>query len=72
VIQKSVSARHLEMADFVVNPKVGHIRWDRLGRVDELIDSGYEAGLESITKIRALIDSARNKELQSEEMLAQA
>jgi len=70
VIQKSVCARHLELSDFVISPKVGHIRWDRLRRVDELMDAGYEAGLESIAKIRELIDSAGSKEAQREEMLA--
>ncbi len=70
VIQKTVSARQLEMSDFVISPKVGHIRWDRLGRVDELMDAGYEAGLESIAKIRELISSASTKEVQREQMLA--
>jgi len=70
VIQKTVSARQLEMSDFVISPKVGHIRWDRLRRVDELMDAGYEAGLESIAKIRELIDSAGSKEGQRVEMLA--
>jgi len=69
VIQKSVSARQLELSDFVISPKVGHVRWDRLRRVDEMMDAGYEAGLESIAKIRELIDSA-SKEALREEMLA--
>ena len=33
------------MSDFVISPKVGHIRWDEMGRADELIEAGYEAGL---------------------------
>jgi len=70
VIQKAVSARQLEMSDFVISPKVGHIRWDRLRRVDELMDAGYEAGLESIAKIRELIDSTGSKEAQRQEILA--
>ena len=70
VIQKTVSARQLEMSDFVISPKVGHIRWDRLRRVDELMDAGYEAGLESIAKIRELIESTGSKEAQREEVLA--
>ena len=70
VIQKAVSARQLEMSDFVISPKVGHIRWDRLRRVDELMDAGYEAGLESIAKIRELIDSIGSKEAQRQEILA--
>jgi len=57
VIQKSVSTQHCEMSDLVITPKVGHIRWDQVRRADELMVAGYEAGLESIPKIRELIDS---------------
>jgi len=58
VVQKTASSRQLEMADFVISPKVGHIRWDEMGRADELMEEGYKVGLESIPKIRALIDSS--------------
>jgi NTE family protein len=57
VIQKSVSRHHCDLSDLVITPKVGHIRWDQVRRADELMAAGYEAGLESIPKIRALIDS---------------
>jgi NTE family protein len=57
VIQKSVSIQHCEMSDLVITPNVGHIRWDQVRRADELMVAGYEAGLESIPKIRELIDS---------------
>ncbi len=70
VVQKTVSARHLELSDFVISPKVGHFRWDKMGRADELFAAGYEAGLQSIGRIRELIDSAANKEAQREQMLA--
>ena len=56
VVQKTASHYQLELSDFVIRPKVGHIRWDEMGRADELIAAGYEAGLESIPQIRALID----------------
>jgi NTE family protein len=55
VVQKTASHYQLELSDFVIRPKVGHIRWDEMGRADELIAAGYEAGLESIPQIRALI-----------------
>jgi predicted acylesterase/phospholipase RssA len=48
----------LESSDLVIQPKVGNIRWDEVGRADELIAAGYEAGLESIPRIRELIDEA--------------
>ena len=56
VVQKTASHYQLELSDFVIKPKVGHIRWDEMGRADELIAAGYEAGLESIPQIHALID----------------
>jgi NTE family protein len=57
LIQKAVSRQHCELSDLVITPKVGHIRWDQVRRADELMEAGYEAGLESIPKVRALIDS---------------
>ena len=55
VFQKTASRYQLEMSDLVISPKVGHIRWDEMGRADELIDAGYKVGLESIPKLRELI-----------------
>ncbi len=57
VVQKTASRHQLEISDLVISPKVGHIRWDEMGRADELMDAGYKAGVESISKIRELIDS---------------
>jgi NTE family protein len=70
VVQKTASARHLELSDVVISPKVGHFRWDKIGRAEELFAAGYEAGLQSIAKIREVIDSAGTKEPQREEVLA--
>jgi NTE family protein len=58
VVQKTASHYQLQSSDLVIQPKVGHIRWDEVGRADELIAAGYEAGLESIPRIRELIDEA--------------
>ena len=58
VVQKTASSYQLGMSDFVISPKVGHIRWDEMGRADELIEAGYAVGLESIPKVRAMIESA--------------
>jgi len=55
VVQKTVSEHQLQEADVVVRPRTGHIRWDELGRAEELITAGYEAGLESIEAIQKLI-----------------
>ena len=70
VVQKTASTYQREMSDFVIDPKVGHVRWDEMGRADELITLGYEAALKSIAGIREVINSASNNETQREEMLA--
>ena len=58
VVQKTASHYQLQSSDVVIRPKVGHIRWDEMGRAEELITAGYEAGLESVPHILALIDEA--------------
>ena len=57
VVQRTASRYQLEAADLVIKPRVGHIRWDEMARADELILAGYEAGIESIPGILALLDS---------------
>lgn len=64
VVQRTASRYQLEMADFVINPRVGHIRWDEVARAEELMAAGYEAGLDSIPQLRALIDSVRDEQAQ--------
>lgn len=58
VVQKTASSYQLQMSDLVISPKVGHIRWDEMGRAEELMEIGYEAGVESIPRVRELIDLA--------------
>jgi NTE family protein len=65
VVQKTASHHQLSMADFVIRPQVGHIRWDEMGRADELIAAGYKAGLESVPEILALIDFSKNPQALS-------
>ena len=55
-VERIVSNQERKNADLLIAPRVGHIRWDQTRRTDELIQAGYEAGLESIEKIRKLID----------------
>jgi NTE family protein len=69
VVQKTASSYELEVADLVISPKVGHIRWDEMGRADELMEAGYKVGIESISKVRDLIDSIRDKETERAQML---
>jgi NTE family protein len=58
VVQKTASHYQLQSSDLVIQPKVSNIRWDEIGRAEELIAAGYEAGLESIPRIREVIDKA--------------
>lgn len=57
VVQRTVSVAHARESDFVIRPKVGHIRWDEIRRGEELIAAGYAAGVESVEAIRNLIES---------------
>ncbi len=55
VIQRTVTQRQQDACDFIVKPKIGHIRWDQIRRMDELIKAGYEAGAECAPSIKKLI-----------------
>jgi NTE family protein len=55
MVQRTATSHQLSLADCVVAPKVGHIRWDQMSRAAELIDAGYEAGLSKIEEIKTLI-----------------
>jgi len=61
VVQKTASSYQREMSDLVISPKVGHIRWDEMGRAEELMEAGYKIGIESIPKVREAIDSVNER-----------
>jgi NTE family protein len=61
VVQKTASRYQLASADHVITPQVGHIRWDEMGRADELMDAGYDAAIESMPQIFELLESASLK-----------
>lgn len=56
LVQRTVSAYELKNADMVIKPRVGHIRWDEMGRADELIEAGYVAAKESMPEIIPLLE----------------
>lgn len=58
LVQRTASLYQLAVADVVIKPRVGHIRWDEMRRGDELIAAGYEAGVSSIPEIQMAIASA--------------
>ena len=55
-VERVVNHQEREEADLIIVPKIGHIRWDQTRRAQELLDAGYEAGLESIDRIKELLD----------------
>lgn len=55
-VERIVSNQQRDTADLQITPKVGHIRWDQTRRTKELIRAGYEAGLEAIPRVKALLN----------------
>jgi NTE family protein len=58
VFMKTASYRQLSACDYVIKPRVGHIRWDKIRKADDLIAAGYQAGVESVPEIKTLIEAA--------------
>ena len=54
-VERIVANQDRADADVLITPKVGHIRWDQTRRADELLQAGYDAGIESIKEIRSLL-----------------
>jgi NTE family protein len=57
VVQRAISAHEQRAADVVIVPRVGHIRWDEVGRGEELIRLGREAALEAVGRIKELLEA---------------
>lgn len=55
VVQRTAAIHQLHDADIVISPKTGHIRWDEMGRVDDLITLGEQAARSTIERIKRLI-----------------
>jgi NTE family protein len=61
VVQKTASRFQLASADLVITPQVGHIRWDEMGRADELMEAGYTAAMASMPQLLELLESSSVK-----------
>jgi NTE family protein len=55
VVQRTAAVHQLQDADVVISPKTGHIRWDEMGRVDDLIALGERAARSTIERIKRLV-----------------
>jgi NTE family protein len=59
VVQRTLSAHESRAADVLIRPRVGHIRWDEMGRAAELVRLGEEAAREAVPKIEKLLSERR-------------
>jgi len=58
VVTRTVSGYQWQDADIIIQPKIGHIRWDELGRNDELRAAGEAATRHCLADIKRLLASA--------------
>ena len=56
VVQRAAVEHQRQLADVVLSPRVGHLRWDEMGRADELIDAGVEAARAALHAIEELLE----------------
>lgn len=61
VVQKTASRYQLASSDLVITPQVGQIRWDEMGRTEELMEAGYVAAIKCIPQVFELIESSSVK-----------
>ena len=55
LVQRTATAHQRQLADVCVSPRVGHIRWDEMGRADDLLAAGEEAARAALPAIRELL-----------------
>ncbi len=55
LVQRTAATHQRAAADIVIDPLVGHIRWDEVRRADELIDAGQAAARLAVEEIKALL-----------------
>jgi NTE family protein len=56
LMQRTAAVHQRQLADVVISPQVGHIRWDEMTRSDELIAAGEEAARAALKTIRELLE----------------
>ena len=61
VVQKTASRYQLASSDLVITPQVGQIRWDEMGRAEELMEAGYVAAMERMPQVFELLESSSVK-----------
>jgi NTE family protein len=56
VVQRVAVEHQRQLADVVISPPVGHMRWDELARASEFIDAGVEAARATLPAIKELLE----------------
>lgn len=56
IMLRTASQMQHYRADVVITPKLGHLRPDELGKIDEFVKLGEEAALEKIDEIKTLLE----------------
>jgi NTE family protein len=56
VVQRVAVEHQRQIADVVISPSVGHLRWDEMTRAEEFITAGIEAARDAIPTIKELLE----------------
>jgi NTE family protein len=62
LLQSFIVAQHTaveyqrQLADVVISPAVGHLRWDEMGRAEEFIEAGVESARAALPAIKELLE----------------
>ena len=56
VVQRTAVQHQRQMADVVISPSVGHLRWDEMSRAEEFIDAGCEAARAALPALKELLE----------------
>src|SRR5215207_7577645 len=56
VVQRTAVEHQRQLADVVISPQIGHLRWDEMERASEFIDAGIEAARAAVPTIKELLE----------------
>jgi hypothetical protein len=62
VVQRVAVEHQRQLADVVLSPAVGHLRWDELTRAGEFIEAGVEAARAAMPVIKELLEPQPEEE----------
>lgn len=56
VVQRTAVEHQRQLADVVISPLIGQLRWDEMERASEFIDAGVEAARAAVPSIKELLE----------------